>query len=107
MGTCHDVAVGGRAGDHGRHKRHGVLPPHVKGHHPLVDAVIIVPVPSFLSTVVEVVARARLHLGESLVLHVLCGCVVEVGHGRHGVHGSSHGGWGDGFGLLDAGGREL
>ena len=112
----HDVAVRGGRRDHVMAERDGVL---VMGHysspHPLVGTVVIIPVPCLLPPgVIQVlrVDRARFDLGEAhgsgcgVGLDVVC-CVVQVGHGCHGIHGSRHGRGRDGFRFLYAGVGDL
>ena len=70
-------------------------------HPSLVCTVVIVPVTTLLSGMIQVMGRncTRLQFGKSLVLHV----VVEVGHCSHGIHGSCHGRRRNGFGLFNTG----
>ena len=93
-------------------KMHWLLAAHVRrqsstSSSPLVSTIVVIPVPSLFSpssssSVVEIVGvnGPGLHLGEShRRLHV----VVEVRHGGHGVHGSSHGRRRHRLRLLDVG----
>lgn len=60
---------------------------HGLGDAPVMGTIVVVPIHAILAAVAEVVRMhcSRLQLGEAWV-----GCIVEVGHGGHWVHGSGH-----------------
>ena len=110
--SSHDIAVRWRPRNHVMSKMHWLLAPHVRrqsptSSSPLVSTIVVIPVPSLFSpssssSVVEIVGvnGPGLHLGES---HCRLHVVVEVRHGGHGVHGSSHGRRRHRLRLLDVG----